>query len=91
MTTIPFVPDPVTAPPFTTLVTLDGTAYTLATAWNFSRGDWYVGLGDQNGNTIAYQPLVGSPPDRDIPLFPGMFTRSKLIYRVDSGVFEQTP
>ena len=91
MTTIPFVPSPTNSPPFTALVTLDGLSYTLTAMWNFYRGDWYITLTDGSGNIIINQPLIGSPPNSDIYLAPGIFSSSTLVYRVSTGNFEQTP
>jgi hypothetical protein len=91
MTVIQFTPSTITTPPFQVNVTLDGTSYSLVTMWNFYRGDWYVSLTDQNGNIIINQPLIGSPPDSNIYLFPGLFTTSTVVYRVSTGQFEITP
>lgn len=91
MTTIPFLPSPTNTPPFTTLVTLDGNAYTLTATWNIYRGDWYITLTDGSGNTIVNQPLIGSPPNANIYLAPGIFQTSTLVYRESTGNFEQTP
>jgi len=91
MTTIPFVPNPTTAPPFSTTVTLDGASYTLSTTWNVYRGDWYMGLTDQSGNLLIFQPLIGSPDSANIYLAPGLFKTSTLLYRVSTGNFEIGP
>ena len=72
-------------------MTLDGTAYTLATMWNLYRADWYVSLTDQSGNLIINQPLVGSPDDYDILIAPGTFTTSTIVYRDSSQRFEIGP
>lgn len=91
MTTIAFVPNATTAPPFSALVTLDGQSYNLVVAWNLYRGDWYFTLYDQNGQVVVNQPLIGSPPDYDIPLAPGLFSTSTLVYRIETGNFEVRP
>ena len=91
MTTIPFTPNNSNAPPFQALVTLDGVSYNLITMWNLYRGDWYVNLTDQSGNVIINQPLIGSPPDFNIYLFPGLFLTSTVLYRVSTGNFEIGP
>lgn len=91
MTIIAFNPSPVASPPFQANVTLDGTTYSFVAMWNFYRQDWYFSLTDQTGNLIVNQPLIGSPTDTDIPLAPGMFTNSKLVYRVNTGNLEITP
>lgn len=91
MTIIPFNPSPTTAPPFSAILTLDGASYSLVAMWNFYRGDWYISLTDQNGNLVINQPLIGSPDGADIPLAPGVFTSSTLVYRVSTGNFEQNP
>lgn len=91
MTTIvPFTPDPVAAPPFSALVTLDGASYSLVTMWNFYSSRWYFSLTDQFGNLTINAPLIGSPPDSDIFLAPGVFTSSTLLYRATTGNFEIT-
>lgn len=91
MTTIAFRPSTATNPPFSTVVTLDGIAYTLVAKWNLYRPGWYVSLTDSNGNLLINQPLIGSPPDSDILLAPGRFTTSTLLYRTSSGNFEIGP
>lgn len=98
MTTIAFTPSASAAPPFQTTVTLDGTAYSLVTTWNFYRGGdngegdgWYYSLTDQSGTLIVNAPLIGSPPDADILLAPGLFVTSTLLYRADTGLFEVGP
>lgn len=91
MTVIPFTPNPTTAPPYSTLVTLDGQSYSLVVAWNLYRGDWYFSLTDQGGNLVVNQPLIASPPDSDIYLAPGLFTASTLVYRAATGNFEVGP
>jgi hypothetical protein len=91
MTLIAFTPSQTTAPPFSATVTLDGNAYTLATMWNLYRGGWYVSLIDQSGNLVLNQPLVGSPPNANIYLAPGLFQTSTLLYRVNTNSFEIGP
>ncbi len=99
MTTISFTPNNNAAPPFRAVVTLDGQSYNLVTMWNFasapesgsSPGRWYVSLRDQGGNIIVNQPLIGSPPNANIPLFPNHFTASQIVYRVATNQFEITP
>lgn len=91
LTTIPFTPSITDAPPFSVLVTLDGASYTLAAAWNIYGQRWYVTLTDQSGNLIINIPLIGSPPNANIYLTPGMFTVSTLLYRVATNQFEITP
>jgi hypothetical protein len=90
-TIIPFLPNDASSPPFQAQVTLDGNPYQLVTMWNFYRGYWYVSITDQNGTVVCNQPLIGSPPDFDIPLFPGLFTSSMILYRPSTSNFEQTP
>jgi hypothetical protein len=87
-TLIPFTPSTTDAPPFSALVILDGASYTLAAAWNFYGQRWYISLTDQSGNLILNQPLVGSSPNANIYLAPGMFTSSTLLYRVGTNNFE---
>lgn len=89
-TLLPFTPDPVAAPPFSALVTLDGASYSLVTGWNFYASRWYFSLTDQFGNLTINAPLIGSPPNADIFLAPGIFTSSKLLYRVVTNNFEIT-
>lgn len=98
MTTIPFLPNNASAPPFQANVVLDGASYSLVTMWNSYRagagsdpGDWYMSLTDQNGMVIVNQPLIGSPPDSDIPLAPGLFTTNTLVFRASTQNFEIGP
>jgi hypothetical protein len=60
--------------------------------WNFvscdetTQGRWYVSLTDQGGALICNQPLIESPPGGSIPLFPGNFTTSTIIYQQSAFV-----
>jgi hypothetical protein len=89
--TVPFNPSPTAAPPFTAVVNLDGASYSLTAMWNFYRGAWYVSLTDQSGYLVIFQPLIGSPPDANIYLAPGIFKTSTLLYRVSTAAFEIGP
>lgn len=89
-TIIPFTPSPVAAPPFSAIVTLDGSSYSLVTMWNFYSSRWYFSLTDQFGNLTINAPLIGSPPNANIYLAPGIFTTSTLLYRVSTSSFEIT-
>jgi hypothetical protein len=91
MTTIPFVPSNTSAPPFQTQVTLDGNSYNLSVAWNVAAQRWYYTLTDQYGDLIYCAALIGSPPDYDIYLAPGLFVASTLLYRSGTGNFEVNP
>ena len=91
MTTIPFTPNNSASPPFQAVVTLDGSSYSISTMWNSYRSDWYIQLRDQSGNLLVNQPLIGSPPSSDIPLFPDTLTTSTILYRVATQQFEITP
>lgn len=90
-TLIAFLPSVSGAPPFSAVVALDGATYSLVVMWNFYRGDWYFSLTDAFGNLIINQPLIGSPPNANIYLAPGIFTSSTMVYRVSTGNFEITP
>ena len=91
MITIPFSPSPTQAPPFQVTVTLDNAGYNLTAMWNFSAQRWYVSLVGASGSVAWYGALVGSPLGYDIPLAPGIFTQSTILFREDSGNFEITP
>lgn len=91
MTTIAFTPSNSQSPPFSTIVTMDGQSYALAAMWNFAAQRWYASLTDSSGNIVWYGALMGSPLDYDIPLAPGIFSTSQILYREDTGNFEITP
>jgi hypothetical protein len=91
LTTIAFTFNNAVAPPFQASVTLDGVSYALITKWSVYRMDWMVSLSDQSGNVVVNQPLIGSPPNYNIPLFPGMFQTSSILYRTGTNQFEITP
>lgn len=91
MTTILFTPNNTSSPPFQTSVTLDGVSYSMYTMSNFYSNRWYVLLADQSGNVVRNMPLIGSPPDFDIYLFPGLLQTSTVLYRVSTGSFEIGP
>lgn len=92
MTTIvPFQPNNTQAPPFQTIFVLDGQSYTGTATWNVAGQRWYLSLSDQGGTNIWTGALVGSPQGRDIYLAPNIFDTSTLLYREDTGNFEQNP
>lgn len=91
MTLLPFSPSNNTSPPFQALFTLDGASVLGTVTWNFYAQRWYLALSDQAGNRLWEGPLIGSPLNSDIPLAPGIFNTSTLIYRADTGNFEVTP
>lgn len=44
MTQIPFTPTNATAPPFSTVFTLDGNPYNAIATWNIAGQRWYLTL-----------------------------------------------
>jgi hypothetical protein len=90
-TLIAFTPNNNASPPFSTTVTLDNVSYSLNAFWNISGQRWYASLTDQSGANIWTGALVGSSLAYDIPLAPGVFQTSTLLYREDTGNFEITP
>ena len=91
MTTYPFVPNNAVSPPWSQQVTLDGNAYILSAYWSIFGQRWYLQLTTQDGTLVQFSPMIASPLDYDIPLFPGLFTTSTVIYRGDSGQVEIGP
>jgi len=91
MTSFAFNPTNTITPPWKQQVDLDGNPYLMAAYWSLYAQRWYIKLSTQDGALVQFTPLIGSPLDYDIPLFPGLFTTSKVIYRADSQVFEVTP
>jgi hypothetical protein len=90
-TLIPFIPNNNSSPPFSTTVTLDSVSYSLNVTWNISGQRWYASITDQSSNTVWMGAMVGSPLGYDIPLAPGVFQTSKILYRADTGNFEISP
>ena len=70
--------------------TLDGQAYTAQASWNLFGQRWYLSL-FAGGTVVWFGPIIGSPLDFDIPLAPGVFQTSTLLYRSDTGNFEVSP
>ncbi|QGZ66267.1 hypothetical protein [Paraburkholderia acidisoli] len=79
------------SPPFSYVFTLDSASYTGSVTWNVYAQRWYFTLQDQLANVVWNGPLVGSPLDYDIPLAPGIFTTSTILWREDTGNFEVSP
>lgn len=88
---VAFQPNNTASPPFQANFTLDGSSYSGAAWWNIAGQRWYFSLTDQSGNNIWTGPLIGSPLNFNILLAPGIFKTSTLLYRADTGNFEQTP
>lgn len=92
MTTfIPFAPSSTQTPPFQVTVTLDSASYNLTAMWNFAAQRWYVSLVNASNSVAWYGAMVGSPLNYDIPLAPGVFTTSTILYREDTGNLEISP
>jgi hypothetical protein len=88
---VPFVPNNNSSPPFYSIFTLDNISYNGAVTWNIAGQRWYLSLTDQSGNNIWTGAMIGSPLGYDLYLAPGIFTTSTLLYREDTGNFEQNP
>ncbi|MBU2743447.1 hypothetical protein, partial [Acidithiobacillus albertensis] len=78
-------------PPWRAQLTLDGALHFATAQWNIAGQRWYINLTNSSGATVWYGPLIGSPMGYDIPLAPGLFLVSTLLYRADTGNFEVTP
>ncbi|MDE2104413.1 MAG: hypothetical protein KGL39_44655 [Patescibacteria group bacterium] len=91
MTLIPFQPSATSSPPFQTTVTLDSAPYAASVTWNLAGQRWYLSLTDVNGNLTWMGAMVGSPLTSDIPLAPGIFTTSTILFREDTGNIEVSP
>ncbi len=91
MTIIPLTINNNLAPPFSTLFTLDGNQYNGAVTWNLYAQRWYLTLTGPNNALVWNGPLIGSPLTADIYLASGIFQTSTLLYREDTGNFEQNP
>lgn len=89
-TLIPFQPQANAAPPFQAIVALDGETCNLTCWWNVL-GMWYYTIADQDQAVLYTGALVGSPDSSDIPLAPGIFQTSTLLYRSGTGNFEVSP
>ena len=90
-TLVQFNPVQNASPPFQALFTLDGATYLGVVKWNIAGQRWYLTLTDSSGNVAWNGPVIGSPTGYDIPLALGVFTKSKILYRPDSGNFEVSP
>ena len=90
-TLIAFTPNNSNAPPFQTIFTLDGVSYNGSVTWNIAGQRWYLTITDQAQNVIWNGAMIGSPLNYDIPLAPGIFSLSTLLYREDTGNFEVNP
>lgn len=90
-TLVPFLPNNLATPPFRTIFSLDGSSVVGTVTWNIFGQRWYLSLTDQSGNNLWTGAMVGSPLTADIPLAPGVFQTSSILYRADTGNFEITP
>lgn len=90
-TLIAFQPNPQTAPPFQATFTLDGSVYQGSVTWNVYGQRWYFTLTDQAGDVAWNGPLIGSSLTQNVPLAPGIFETSTILFREDTGNFEVTP
>lgn len=91
MTSYAFNPTNSVYPPWKQQVVLDNNPYVLSARWNIYAQRWYLNLAGQDGSLVQFSPLIGSPLDYDIELFPGLFSKSRVIFRADTHVIEVTP
>ena len=86
----PYLFNPVDSafPPWQSQMTLDGSSYKAVAYWNLYGQRWYVTLYNTSGAVVWTGPIIGSPDDYDIPLAPGIFSTSTLVYRVSTSNFE---
>jgi hypothetical protein len=90
-TIIPLTLNNTITPPFSYVFTLDSVSYTGSVIWSIVAQRWYFQLLDSNSSLVWYGPLIGSPLASEIYLAPGIFTSSTLLFREDTGNFEQSP
>ena len=90
-TFVPLTLNASTSPPFSYVFTLDSASYPGSVTWNVAAQRWYFTLTDQFANLIWNGPLIGSPLNYDIPLAPGIFSTSTILWREDTGNFEILP
>jgi hypothetical protein len=90
-TLIAFTPSNLTNPPFSTPLTLDSTSYVGNVTWNIAGQRWYLTILDSGSNQVWSGAMIGSPLGYDIPLAPGVFAQSTILYREDTGNLEITP
>lgn len=86
-TVIPFTPSNANTPPFTANIVIDGSPYILSAYWLVYAQRWYVKLTTNVGSLIQFAPLIDSPDDYNIELFPGLFQES-VVYRSSSNQIE---
>lgn len=91
MTLVPLTLNNSTSPPFSYVFTLDGASYHGSVTWNIAAQRCYFTLQDQFANLVWNGPLIGSPLSYDIPLAPGIFSKSTILWREDTGNFEISP
>jgi hypothetical protein len=87
--TIPFQPLQ-SGVPFSTQITVGSGTYTFTAQWLLIPQRWYFSL-TQNGSTVYFGPMVGSPLGYDIPLAPTALTGGTLVYRPSTGNLEVSP
>jgi hypothetical protein len=90
-TIVPLTLNNSVSPPFSYPFTLDSASYLGSVSWNLSAQRWYFTLTDSDGNVTWNGPLIGSPLTYNIPLAPGIFTSSTIVFQEDAGQFVVTP
>ena len=86
-----FTPSNLQTPTFAMTASLDGATYSISALWNIYGQRWYMQIDDLNNNIVWYGAMVGSPLSIDIPLAPGIFQTSTILYRADTGNIEVSP
>lgn len=86
-TTVGFAPNNASTPPWRGEFNLDGKPYIASAFWSTYGQRWYVRLTTHAGDLVAFAPLIGSPSDSDIELFPGLFN-TRVVYREAAEQFE---
>jgi hypothetical protein len=90
-TLIPFAPNNLSSPPFSTPLTLDGASFVGNVTWNIAGHRWYMTISDASGSVAWSGAMIGSPLNYDILLAPGVFNSSTILFREDTGNLEVNP
>lgn len=67
---------------------LGGEVYNCQIKWNIAAQRWYLNITDNSGARQLTMPMVGSPDDSDIDLLLGVFSPTKMVWRISSDQIE---
>ena len=67
---------------------LDGSVYNCRITWNIAAQRWYLNITNNSGRRLLTVPVIASPQNRDFNLLTGVFSTTRMVWRISAGQIE---